>query len=128
MAFTPKLSLVVAASVLAMGGTGSSAADLPEVTAMSLQVKPLTATSAAGRTLFLQVHWEGPGTVGKDTPVSVAGAPEGTILEVSPLTAQDAVVGLAFSASATRGHYVLSLGVGSPELLVTQQIEVEIGE
>lgn len=128
MAFMPKLSLVMAASVFAMGSAASSAADLPEVTAVSLQVKPLIATSAAGKTLFLQVHWEGPGTIGKDTPLSVAGAPEGTILEVSPMTEQDAILGLAFSASATSGHYVLSLGVGSPEPLVTQQIEVKIGE
>lgn len=128
MGFMPMLSVVMAAGVFAMGSTASSAADLPGVTVVSLQVKPLIATSAAGKALFLQVHWEGPGTLGKDTRLSVAGAPEGTTLDVSPMTEQDAVVGLAFPTGLPRGRYLVSLGIGSPEPLVTQQIEVEIGE
>lgn len=127
MAIMPKLSLVVAAGVLAASTVASSAAELPQVMAVSLRVKPLVATSAAGRTLFLQVHCEGIVGVGKDAPLSVAGAPEGTTVEVSPMTEQDAVVSLAFPPSAARGRYSLSVQVGS-EPQVEQKIEVEIGE
>ena len=123
----PKLSLVMAASVFAMGSTASGAADLPQVTVVSLQVKPIVATRAAGKTLVLQVHCEGVVGVGKDAHVAVAGAPEGTIVEVSPMTEQDAVVSLAFPPGAARGRYSLSVRVGS-EPQVEQEIEVEIGE
>jgi hypothetical protein len=129
MAVMPKLlSLLIAAGVLATGSAGSSASDPPEVQAVSLHVKPLIATSSAGRTLFLQVRCEGAGAVGKKIPLSVVGAPEGTTLEVLPMTEQDAVVGLAFPASAARGHYLVSLRVGGPEPVVAQEIAIEIGE
>jgi hypothetical protein len=127
MAITQKLSLVIAAGVLATSTVASTAAELPQVTAVFLQVRPLTATSAPGKTLFLQVHCEGVGSVGKDAPLSLAGAPEGTTLEISPMTEHDAVVGLAFPPSAAKGRYSVSLRAGS-EPLVEQKIEVEIGE
>jgi hypothetical protein len=92
-----------------------------------LQVKPIIATSAAGKTLFLQVRCEGIVGIGKDAPVAVAGAPEGTTVEVSPLTEQDAVLSLAFPPGVARGRYSLSVQVGS-EPQVEQEIEVEIGE
>ena len=127
MAITPKLSLVIAAGVLATSPVATTAAELPQATAVSLQVKPIIATSAAGKTLFLQVHCEGIVGVGKDAPVAVAGAPEGTTVEVSPMTEQDAVVSLAFPPSAARGRYSLLVQVGS-EPHVEQKIEVEIGK
>lgn len=127
MAITPKLSFVIAAGILATSTIASNADELPQVTAVSLQVKPLTAASAAGKTLFLQVHGEGIGSFGNDALLSVAGAPEGTTLEISPMTEHDAVVGLAFPPSAAKGRYSVSLRAGS-EPLVEQKIEVEIGE
>jgi hypothetical protein len=123
----PKLSLLIAAGVLATSTAASAAAELAQVTAVSLQVKPIIATSAAGKTLFLQVHCEGVVGVGKDAHVAVAGAPEGTIVEVSPMTEQDAVVSLAFPPGVARGRYSLSVRVGS-DPQVEQEIEVEIGK
>jgi hypothetical protein len=127
MAIMPKLSLVIATGVLATSTVASTAAELPQATTVSLQVKPIIATSAAGKTLFLQVHCEGMVGIGRDAPVAVAGAPEGTTVEVSPLTEQDAVLSLAFPPSVARGRYSLSVRVGS-EPQVEREIEVEIAQ
>jgi hypothetical protein len=93
-----------------------------------MQVQPLIAVSSPGKTLFLTVHYEGVGGVGTQTPVSVAGAPDGTSMQVSALTEQDALLGLAFPSTVAKGRYVLSVRVGGPEPLVEQKVEVEIGE
>jgi hypothetical protein len=127
MAITPMFWLVIAAGVLAASTVASTAAELPQATAVSLQVQPIIATSAAGKTLFLQLRCEGIVGVGTDAPVAVAGAPGGTTVEVLPMTEQDAVVSLAFPPGAASGRYSLLVQVGSGPH-VELAIEVEIGK
>ena len=128
MAIKFTLSLVIAAGAFAAGAVSSAEADLPPITMVSIQVQPLTAVSSPGRTLFFTVHCEGVSGVGTQTPLSIAGAPEGTSLEVSALTEHDALLGLAFPSTAAKGRYTLSVKVGSPTPLVEQEITIEIGE
>lgn len=130
MAVKSKLSLVIYAAALALApaAVSSAEADLPQVRVVSIQVQPLTAVSSPGKTLFFTVNCEGVSGVGTQTPLSVAGAPEGTSFEVSALTAQDALLGIAFPSNAAKGRYTLSVRVGSPAPLVEQEIAIEIGE
>ena len=128
MAIKSIVPLLIAAGAFAAGAVSSAEADLPPITMVSIQVKPLTAVSSPGRALFFTVQCEGVSGVGTQVPLSVAGAPEGTSLEVSALTEHDALLGLAFPSTAAKGRYSLSVRVGSPAPLVEQEITIEIGE
>lgn len=130
MTVKSRLSLAIAAGVLVLTPTAvsSAEADLPSVAIVSMQVQPLIAVSSPGKTLFLTVHYEGVGGVGTQPPLSVAGAPDGTSMQVSALTEQDALVGLALPSTAARGWYALSVRVGGPEPLVEQRVELQIEE
>jgi len=98
MAIKSKLSLVIATGALALAATAvsSAAADLPPVTIVSMQVKPLIAVASPGKMLFLDLFCEGVSGVGTQTPVSITGAPDGTRMEVKAVSEQQALLGLVF--------------------------------
>ena len=104
------------------------ASDLPMLTSVSIQVQPRVATIFPGQMLSLEVNTEGVNGLGVQTPLSVAGVPNGTSVEVTPLTEQRATVNLVFPRSARAGTYVLLVQVGSPMPLVEQKIELLIRE
>lgn len=128
MAIKSRLFFAIATGALALSANTVSAADLPPVVALSMQVTPLVAVRSPGSMLSLDVRCEGINGVGAQTPVSVTGAPEGTSIEVLPQSQQYALVSLAFPATAAKGKYSLSVKVGGPAPLVEQKVEIEIGE
>jgi hypothetical protein len=116
------------AGALALSANTVSAADLPPVAAISMQVQPLRAVRTPGSMLSLDVRCEGISGVGTQIPVTVSGAPVGTNIEVLPQSEQYALVSLIFPPTAAKGRYTLSVTVASPALLVEQEVEIEIGE
>ena len=125
MTLKSRLFFAIVTTTLALSATVVSAADLPMATSVSMQVKPQSALRSPGSMLSLDVRHEG---AGAQAPVSVSGAPEGTSTEVLPQSENYALVSLVFPSTAAKGRYTLSVKVGSPEPLVEQRVEIEIGE
>jgi hypothetical protein len=122
-----RLFFTITVAALALPANTVSAADLPAVVAVSLQVKPLVAARSPGSMLSLDVRCEGINGVGAQTPIAVTGVPEGTSIEIRPQSEQYALVSLVFPSTAAMGRYSLSVQVGSPAPLVEQKVEIEIG-
>ena len=123
-----RVLLVFAVSALATGAVCSAGKEPPPITMVSIQVKPLSAVSAPGKTVFFTVHSEGVKGVGAQTPLSVAGAPQGASLEVSALTEEDTLLGIIIPANAAKGRYALSVRIGAPTPVVEEDVALEIGE
>lgn len=129
---TNKLRLNIAAATAAMllsaNAASLLAADLPSITSVSMQVQPQVAEIIRGQVLTLEVDTTGINGLGVQTPVSVAGAPAGTKVEVAAITAQRAAVSLVFPQAVASGRYELLVKVGSPVSLVEQKVELIIKE
>ncbi len=121
------LCLMVSGALVLPAGL-VSASELPQVTVVSIQVLPQVAASSPGSLFSLDVRCEGVTGLGTQSPISVAGAPEGTSVEVLPQSEQYALVSLAFPPTAAKGRYSLTVKVESPEAPVEQTVEVEIGD
>ncbi len=122
-----RLSLLFAGA-LATGPLCSAEAELPSISIVSIEVRPMSAVSAPGKTLIFTIHAEGVRGVGTQTALSVAGAPDGTGMEASALTEQDTLLALVIPSTAAKGRYTLSVGLGSPTPVVEEEITIEIGD
>lgn len=125
-----RLNIAAAIAVLLLSANAASllAADLPSIMSVSMRVMPQIAEIVRGQVLSLEVDTTGINGLGVQTPVSVTGAPDGTRVEITPLTGQRADVILIFPQTAASGRYELLVKVGSPVPLVEQKIELIIRE
>lgn len=125
-----RLNIAAASAAMLLSAYAASliAADLQSVTDVSMRVQPQIVEIIKGQVLTLEVDTTGINGLGVQTPVSIAGAPAGTKVDVTAITGQRASVSLVFPQAVASGRYELLVKVGSTAPLVEQKVELTIKE